>query len=100
MTYIMNRITLPKKGLQRVDVGKAFAEHDLIRNDPQLFVSTPATLAALDPDNGSCFFVGRRGAGKTAIVYKTLRKHRRTISLVPQIFDLSRRRPALSRPST
>ncbi len=84
----MNRISLPKNALQRVDVGKAFAEYDLIRKDQQLFVSTPATLAALDPSGGSCFFIGRRGAGKTAIVFEIQRKFQRTISLAPQIFDL------------
>ncbi len=84
----MSTITLPKNALQRVNVGKAFAEYDIIRNNPDLFVSTPATLAALDPSNDSCFFVGRRGAGKTAIVYEIERRFRRTISITPQIFDL------------
>lgn len=84
----MNRISLPKNALQRIDVGKAFAEYDLIRNDPQLFVSTPSTIAALDPSQGRCFFIGRRGAGKTAIVYEIQRKFKRNLIIIPQIFDL------------
>ncbi len=81
-------ISLPKNALERVQIGQAFAEYDFIRTDPALFVSTPSTLAALDTDNGNCFFVGRRGAGKTAIVYEVQRKNKRTISITPQIFDL------------
>jgi hypothetical protein len=84
----LSTITLPKKALERVQIGQAFAEYDLIRNDPELFVSTPSTIAAMDTDGGSCFFIGRRGAGKTAIVYEIQRRHKRTISITPQIFDL------------
>ena len=62
----MSKITLPKNALERIQVGQAFAEYDLIRNDPQLFVTTPATLAALNPEANKCFFVGRRGAGRFA----------------------------------
>lgn len=81
-------IVLPKKALERVQLGQAFAEYDIIRQDSELFVSTPSTIAAMNADGGSCFFVGRRGAGKTAIVYEIQRRHRRTISITPQIFDL------------
>ncbi|NQU63881.1 MAG: transposase, partial [SAR324 cluster bacterium] len=35
-----------------------------------------------------CFFIGRRGAGKTAITYEVERKFIRTIHITPQIFDL------------
>jgi hypothetical protein len=69
-------------------LGQAFAEYDLIRHDPQLFVSTPSGLAALAEDGNYCFFVGRRGAGKTAIVYEIQRKLKRAISITPHIFDL------------
>ena len=78
----MSKITLPKNALQRVDMGKAFAEHDLIRTSAELFVSTPATLAALSKDNTSCFFVGRRGSGKTAITIEVERKFPRTITII------------------
>lgn len=84
----MTAISLPKKALERVQLGQAFAEYDIIRDDPQLFVSTPATIAALHPDGQSCFFVGRRGAGKTAIVYEAQRRLKKSISITPQIFDL------------
>lgn len=85
----MSTITLPKNALERIQVGQAFAEYDLIRNDPQLFVTTPATIAALNPDANKCFFVGRRGAGKTAITYELQRRFpRNAISVTPHIFDL------------
>lgn len=84
----MTKITLPKNALHRVDMGKAFAEHDLLRKSPDLFVSTPATLAAMNKDNTSCFFVGRRGAGKTALTIEIERKFSNTITILPQIFDL------------
>lgn len=85
----MSTITLPKNSLEKIQLGQAFAEYDLIRKDPQLFVTTPATIAALNPDSGKCFFVGRRGAGKTAITYEIQRKYpRNTLSITPHIFDL------------
>ncbi|ACQ98840.1 P-loop ATPase, Sll1717 family [Burkholderia pseudomallei] len=84
----MSTVTLPKKALERVQIGQAFAEYDLIRDDQELFVSTPATISAMNADGQSCFFIGRRGAGKTAIVYEIQRRLKRTISITPQIFDL------------
>lgn len=59
----MTKVQLPKDALQRVRIGKAFAEYDIIRKDPDLFVKTPATLATLNTDHANCFFIGRRGAG-------------------------------------
>ena len=82
------KIVLSKKALERIHVGQAFAEYDLIRDEPELFVSTPAALAALDQSTQKCFFVGRRGAGKTAITYELLRRTSDAIAIVPQIFDL------------
>ncbi|MCP4703237.1 MAG: transposase [candidate division Zixibacteria bacterium] len=84
----MGRIQLPKNALHRIQIGKAFAEYDIIRSDPHLFVTTNATISALNSDDSDCFFVGRRGAGKTAITYEIQRKFPRTIHIVPQIFDL------------
>src|ERR1700681_2243351 len=81
-------VQLPKDALQRVQIGQSFAEYDLIRDYPSLFVSTPASLAATQADNKKCFFVGRRGAGKTAIAYHILAKNRRAVSIIPQVFDL------------
>ncbi|MEJ8317898.1 P-loop ATPase, Sll1717 family [Pseudomonas oryzihabitans] len=84
----MARIQLPKDALQRIKLGQAFAEYDIIRSDHDLFVNTPATLAALNPDSSSCFFVGRRGAGKTAITFEVERRFSKAIGIIPQIFDL------------
>mgnify|MGYP001555739539 CR=1 FL=1 len=84
----MARIQLPKDALKRVKIGQAFAEYDIIRKDPQLFVTTPATLSSLDMESTNCFYVGRRGAGKTAITFEVQRKFPRTIQITPQIFDL------------
>jgi hypothetical protein len=81
-------VQLPKDALQRVQIGQSFAEYDLIREHPTLFVSTPASLAATQPDNNRCFFIGRRGAGKTAIAYHILQKNRRAVSIAPQVFDV------------
>ncbi|MFS2096366.1 P-loop ATPase, Sll1717 family [Pseudomonas sp. Pseusp11] len=84
----MAKVQLPKDALQRIKLGQAFAEYDIIRNDHELFVTTPATLSALNLDSSNCFFVGRRGAGKTAITFEVERRFSRTINIVPQIFDL------------
>jgi len=83
-------VTLPKDALQKVQIGQSFAEYDFVRQDPGIFVATPASLVANQPDNKKCFFVGRRGSGKTAISYNILAKNRRAVSLVPQVFDLMR----------
>lgn len=42
----MTKIMLPKNALERVIIGKSFAEYDIVRNDPDMFVKTSATLAA------------------------------------------------------
>jgi len=85
----MANVILPKNALEKIQVGQAFAEYDLIRTDNQLFVTTPATLSALNQDDSKCFFVGRRGAGKTAITYELQRKFsKNTVAITPHIFDL------------
>ncbi len=63
---------LPKKAFANARLGQSFAEHDLIRRDPNLFVETPAIRAAQDPDADKVFFIGRRGTGKTAITFYLL----------------------------
>ncbi|WP_336943878.1 P-loop ATPase, Sll1717 family [Acinetobacter modestus] len=84
-----SKIQLPKDALHRVHIGQTFAEYDIIRSDPQLFVSTPATLAATNPNKANVhFFIGRRGAGKTAITYEIERRFPRCIIINPQIFDI------------
>jgi len=82
------KIKLPKDALQKIQMGQSFAEYDIVRQDPSIFVSTPASLVATQVDNPKCFFVGRRGAGKTAIAYHLLSTNRRAIAVSPQIFDL------------
>lgn len=79
---------LPKKAFANARLGHSFAEHDLIRTDPKLFVETPAIRAATDPDSGKIFFVGRRGTGKTAITFYLRNKYpRNTITLVPKLLS-------------
>ncbi len=53
----MNKIQLPKDALQRVRIGKAFAEYDIIRDDPELFVRTPATLSSMNTEHSNCLFI-------------------------------------------
>jgi hypothetical protein len=81
------QIRLPKDALSRIKLGNAFAEYDRILQDNDVFVRTPAIEAALEPSRGKCFFVGRRGTGKTAITY-FLAKHRRTaVQIFPAVFS-------------
>lgn len=75
------KIRLSKDVLARIDIGQSFAEYDLICTKPEAFVKTPAINAALDSSHSKCFFVGRRGTGKTAITYY------RMIKLVKDSFE-------------
>ncbi len=81
------KIKLPKDALSKINLGQSFAEYDLIRKNMDLFVKTPAIIAALDKNNSKCFFVGRRGTGKTAITYYINNSFGNSIQLIPQIFD-------------
>jgi len=58
---------LPKNAIQKIDLGQSFAEYDKLLEKKGVYVQTPALLAAIDPNTSKCFFVGRRGTGKTAI---------------------------------
>ena len=79
-------IQLPKDALEKASVGQSFAEYDLIRAHPSLFVETPASRAALDPNRPKSFFVGRRGTGKTAITFYLQSKNsKNTLLLIPQL---------------
>lgn len=84
----MATIQLPKNALHRVNLGQLFAEYDIIKKEPGLFVTTPASLAAENPESQKCIFVGRRGAGKTAITLNVAKKNSRTKIITPQTFDL------------
>ena len=63
------QISIPKGALARIELGQSFAEYDQVLTKPNVFVETPAIRAALNPSRSKCFFVGRRGTGKTAITY-------------------------------
>lgn len=79
-------IRLPKDALSRISLGQSFAEYDQTLLQPSVFVVTPAIGAAMNPGKGKCFFVGRRGTGKTAITYYLEREKRNVIQLLPQTF--------------
>lgn len=63
------KVQLPKDALKRINFGQSFAEYDKLLEKKDVFVKTPAMEAAFDHTRSKCFFVGRRGTGKTAITY-------------------------------
>lgn len=78
---------LPKGTLKRLSLGQAFAEYDQLLDKENIFVETPALRAAMDSSKAKCFFVGRRGTGKTAItLYLERRFPGRVLLLLPQLF--------------
>src|SRR3954466_12532070 len=80
--------SIPRGTLSRVDIGRSFAEYDPILSKPNVFVETPATRAALDIAKSKCFFVGRRGTGKTALTFNIeSRFPKKTVTLLPQMFS-------------
>jgi hypothetical protein len=82
-------IRLPKDALSSVDLGDAFAEHDKVlhKQPAVVFVRTPAIEVASTPSSSKCFFVGRRGTGKTAITfYLMTNQSRTTFQIHPQVF--------------
>jgi hypothetical protein len=88
MTKSRVSVRLPKDALTRINLGQSFAEYDQILNRPGIFVETPALRAALDPARSKCFFVGRRGTGKTAIArYLCDRFPRTTLEILPELFS-------------
>jgi hypothetical protein len=79
---------LPKDAVKKASMGQSFAEYDLVRIHPSLFVETPAIRAALDPNRPKSFFVGRRGTGKTAITFYLQSKNsKNTLLLIPQLLS-------------
>jgi hypothetical protein len=79
---------LPKDAVRKASIGHSFAEYDLIRAYPSLFVETPAMRAALDENRPKSFFVGRRGTGKTAVTfYLKSRNTKNSLFLIPQLLS-------------
>jgi hypothetical protein len=77
---------LPRNTLRRLTLGQSFAEYDrLLAQQATVFVETPAAVAATDPSRAKCFFVGRRGTGKTAITLHLERAKKNTQILLPQL---------------
>ena len=80
-------ISLPKDALSRINLGQSFAEYDkILITHPEVFVKTPALQAALEAGWSKCFFVGRRGTGKTAITLYLESTRNTAISIQPQAF--------------
>lgn len=83
-----NQFQLPKDALSRVNLGQVFAEYDrILQQKKGIFVRTPAIRAATETDLSKCFFVGRRGTGKTALSYFLKGHYRSAIQLQPQTFN-------------
>jgi hypothetical protein len=79
-------IQLPKGAIARVNLGQSFAEYDKVLERTNVYVETPAIRAALDTSRAKCFFVGRRGTGKTAITFYLERSAPKyTVLLLPQL---------------
>ena len=77
---------LPKGSLKRLTLGQSFAEYDKVLEKSNVFVETPAIRAALDLERSKCFFVGRRGTGKTAITFYLQNKQpNSTILVLPEL---------------
>ena len=77
---------IPKGTLKKLNIGQSFAEYDLVRSKTSVVVETPAMVAALGRDRSKCFFVGRRGTGKTAITFQVQASAHRSLLLLPQLF--------------
>jgi hypothetical protein len=79
---------LSKKAFSNAKLGQSFAEHDLVRTNPALFVETPAIRSARDMDSGKCFYIGRRGTGKTAITFYLKEKYpKNSLILLPKLLS-------------
>ncbi len=77
-------IQLPKDALTRIDLGQAFAEYDTVLDARDTFVVTPAIRVATNKSSSKCFFVGRRGTGKTAVTRYVLARDKQALQILPQ----------------
>jgi hypothetical protein len=85
----MTKQALPRNALERLQLGQSFAQYDNLLKNSSVFVHTPALNAALNPDNPQCFFVGRRGTGKTTITRFLESAVSDVIVIYPEIFSPS-----------
>lgn len=80
---------LPKNAIDSMQLGQSFAEYDSMLTRETVFVHTPALNAAADYDNPHCFFVGRRGTGKTTITRYVESQGKNVLVIRPEIFSPS-----------
>lgn len=80
---------LPKRALEQVHLGQSFAEYDSTLRNKTVFVHTPALNAAISVDNPHCFFIGRRGTGKTTITRYLEDNQDRVLLIRPELFSPS-----------
>ncbi len=79
-------VHIPKGTLKRLTLGQSFAEYDRVLEKAGVFMETPPLRAAVDTARSKCFFVGRRGTGKTAIsLYLERTFPKKTLLLLPQL---------------
>ncbi len=79
---------LPKGSLAKINLGQSFAEYDSALKKPNVFVETPAIRAALSDERAKCFYVGRRGTGKTTVsLYLSEKFEKNTTTILPQLFS-------------
>lgn len=78
---------LQANALQRIHLGQSFAEYDTNLRSRDVFVLTPALAAGADFNNPHCFFVGRRGTGKTTITKYVEATEPNVIVIRPEIFS-------------
>lgn len=80
---------LPRRTLEKVHLGQSFAEYDTTLKQKDVFVHTPALNAAVDFHNPHCFYVGRRGTGKTTITRYIDSTMTNVVVIRPEIFSPS-----------
>jgi hypothetical protein len=85
-TTVQQPPQLPKDALTRIKLGDSFAEYDAMLKQRDIFVETNAFTAAKDAARNKCFFIGRRGTGKTAITIQLHKTQGNVVQIFPEIF--------------